>query len=74
VVAGRSGGSPDAVVEGVTGHLVDGRCVPAVTEAVAALLLDRDRARAMGAAGRQWVQREWRWDVQAQRLRDLLTG
>lgn len=74
VVAGRSGGSPDAVQDGVTGHLVDGRSVDQVADAVAGLLLDRDRARAMGRAGRDWVARQWRWDVLAQRLRALLAG
>jgi phosphatidyl-myo-inositol dimannoside synthase len=72
VVAGRSGGSPDAVLDGETGHVVDGTCVAAVASAVADLLADPERARAMGRAGRAWVEREWRWDVLAQRLRGLL--
>jgi len=74
VVAGRSGGAPDAVLDGRTGHVVDGRSVAEVGDAVAGLLLDRDRARAMGRAGREWVAREWRWDVLAERLRTLLAG
>ncbi len=74
VVAGRSGGSPDAVLDGETGHVVDGRSVAEVAAAVAGLLADPDRARAMGAAGRAWVEREWRWDVLAGRLRTLLAG
>jgi phosphatidylinositol alpha-1,6-mannosyltransferase len=74
VVAGRSGGSPDAVLDGETGHVVDGTAVPAVARAVAGLLADPEGARRMGAAGRQWVEREWRWDVLAGRLRELLHG
>ena len=74
VVAGRSGGSPDAVLDGRTGSVVDGRSVVEVTDAVAGLLADPDRARAMGRAGRDWVEREWRWDVLAGRLRELLAG
>ena len=74
VVAGRSGGSPDAVREGETGHVVDGRSMREVTDAVADLLQDRERARALGAAGRAWVERDWRWEVQAGRLRSLLAG
>ncbi|MCW2679784.1 MAG: glycosyl transferase group 1 [Frankiales bacterium] len=74
VVAGRSGGSPDAVLDGETGHVVDGTSVPAVASSVAALLSDPVRARAMGQAGRAWVEREWRWDVLAGRLRELLAG
>ena len=72
VVAGRSGGSPDAVLDGRTGHLVDGRSVEQVAAAVAGLLADPERAAAMGAAGRAWVEQEWRWDVLAGRLRLLL--
>lgn len=74
VVAGRSGGSPDAVLDGTTGHLVDGTSVEAVADAVAGLLEDRVRARAMGLDGRSWVEEEWRWDVLAARLRTLLAG
>jgi phosphatidylinositol alpha-1,6-mannosyltransferase len=74
VVAGRSGGSPDAVLDGETGHVVDGTAVAVVADTVASLLADPHRATAMGAAGRDWVEREWRWDVLAQRLRALLAG
>ncbi len=74
VVAGRSGGSPDAVLEGETGYVVDGTSVREVADAVAGLLSDRERARRMGSAGRDWVEREWRWDVLAERLRALLVG
>jgi phosphatidylinositol alpha-1,6-mannosyltransferase len=74
VVAGRSGGSPDAVLDGTTGHLVDGTSVQQVADAVAGLLEDPAKARAMGADGRSWVEAEWRWDVLAARLRTLLAG
>jgi phosphatidylinositol alpha-1,6-mannosyltransferase len=53
---------------------VDGRSLAQVTDAVADLLLDRDRAARTGQAGRAWVEREWRWDVLAARLRGLLAG
>jgi phosphatidylinositol alpha-1,6-mannosyltransferase len=72
VVAGRSGGAPETVREGETGYVVDGHDVPAVSAAVAGLLEDPALAAAMGAKGRAWVEREWRWDVLAGRLRDLL--
>jgi phosphatidylinositol alpha-1,6-mannosyltransferase len=74
VVAGRSGGSSDAVVEGKTGLLVDGRDLDDVVEAVAGLLADPGRAASMGAAGREWVERAWRWDVLADELWALLAG
>ncbi len=74
VVAGRSGGSPDAVLEGTTGYVVDGTAVPEVAARITTLLADPVAARAMGAAGRAWVEQSWRWDVLAARLRALLAG
>jgi len=71
VVAGISGGAPEAVRHGETGLVVR---PGEVAGAVAGLLADPERARAMGAKGRAWVETEWRWDVLAGRLRDLLAG
>jgi phosphatidyl-myo-inositol dimannoside synthase len=72
VVAGDSGGAPDAVRDGETGYVVGGRDVAAVADRVAALLADPALARRLGAAGRGWVEREWRWEAQAERMRALL--
>jgi phosphatidylinositol alpha-1,6-mannosyltransferase len=55
-----------------TGLVVDGCSVTAIAEAVIGLLTDRDRAAAMGAAGRDWVTAQWRWDTLAVRLAELL--
>jgi phosphatidylinositol alpha-1,6-mannosyltransferase len=74
VVAGDSGGAPDAVIEGETGYVVGGRDVPAIARRVADLLGDPDRAKAMGAAGRAWVEREWRWEQQADRMQSLIAS
>ncbi|MFJ9950310.1 glycosyltransferase family 4 protein [Kitasatospora sp. NPDC091207] len=73
VVAGRSGGAPDAVLDGVTGAVVDGRSPAAVAAAVGRILgaPAADRAR-MGAAGRRWVRAEWSWEASARRLAELL--
>src|SRR5437868_1981858 len=72
VVAGDSGGAPDAVLDGETGLVVPGRSVARVADAVAGLLADPAEAQKMGARGRAWVEREWRWDLQAARLGTLL--
>ncbi|MGP4054226.1 glycosyltransferase family 4 protein [Mycobacterium sp. 4D054] len=72
VVAGRSGGAPETVVDGQTGVVVDGWDVGAIAAAVGDLLADPARAAAMGAAGRQWVVDNWRWTRQAERLARLL--
>jgi phosphatidylinositol alpha-1,6-mannosyltransferase len=74
VVAGESGGAPETVQEGRTGHVVDGRDIPALATTVAGLLADPGRATQMGAAGRAWMQREWAWPGRVARLRALLAG
>lgn len=74
VLAGDSGGAPDAVLEGETGWVVPGRSVPAVADRLATLLADRDAGRSVGEKGRAWVEREWRWDTLAARLTTLLQG
>ncbi|MCW2675040.1 MAG: hypothetical protein JWR70_80 [Modestobacter sp.] len=61
VVAGTSGGAPETVREGVTGHVVEPRSPAAVAAAVIGLLDDPAQARAMGAAGRAWVEQRWSW-------------
>lgn len=58
VVAGAEGGVPDIVAAGTAGLLVEGRAPRAFAAAVAALLNDPERRRAMGrAAQRRTVER-----------------
>jgi phosphatidylinositol alpha-1,6-mannosyltransferase len=72
VVAGRSGGAPDAVLDGETGLVVDGRSIEGIAEAVSGLLRDPERAQQMGEKGRAWVEQEWQWDTVAARFAALL--
>ena len=74
VVAGDSGGAPDAVLDGETGTVVNGRSVPEVARALIDLLTDPERARRMGERGRAWVEEEWRWEQQSARLDHILKG
>jgi glycosyltransferase involved in cell wall biosynthesis len=59
VVARRVGALPETVVDGVTGLLVGDDRAESVTAALAAILTDRARARAMGAAGRERAEAEF---------------
>ncbi len=74
VVAGDSGGAPEAVLEGETGTVVAERDVPEIARAVAGLLTDRDRAARWGNAGREWIQGHWNWQRSADRLAALLSA
>jgi phosphatidylinositol alpha-1,6-mannosyltransferase len=66
VLAGDSGGSPETVIPGVTGFIVSD--VHAIVEGLEILLSDPDAARAMGAAGRRFVEDEFTWERVIERL------
>ncbi|MFE9646607.1 glycosyltransferase family 4 protein [Streptomyces sp. NPDC006365] len=72
VVAGDSGGAPDAVLDGETGWVVRGGSPEAAAERIVTLLGDAELRRRMGERGRQWVEETWRWDLLAEKLRTLL--
>ncbi|MFH9422762.1 glycosyltransferase family 4 protein [Streptomyces sp. NPDC017529] len=72
VVAGDSGGAPDAVLDGETGYVVPGGSPTVAAERVVALLKDPAARRRMGERGRAWVEEKWRWDLLAERLKELL--
>jgi phosphatidylinositol alpha-1,6-mannosyltransferase len=74
VIAGDSGGAPDAVRDGETGYVVSGDDTDALTERLVTLLRDPGLRARMGQAGRAWVERDWRWDVLAERLTAMLNG
>ena len=72
VLAGNSGGAPDAVLEGVTGFCVDGTNVAEIASAVIEICSDAERASHMGAAGRNWIVDQWRWDLWSKEFNELL--
>ena len=72
VVAGSSGGAPDAVVQGVTGLVVDGTNNTEIADAIVALLNNPEDAKKMGAAGRQWIVDNWRWEIWSTEFNKLL--
>jgi phosphatidylinositol alpha-1,6-mannosyltransferase len=74
VVAGRSGGAPETVQDGVTGLVANGWDVDEIATAVGEILADPERAARMGAAGRSWAVDNWQWRSQAARLAGLLAG
>lgn len=72
VVAGRSGGTPETLIDEETGFVVDPRSPSEVAARICWLLDDRDRARAMGLAGRAHVRSAFDADRAARRLVELL--
>ncbi len=72
VIAGDSGGAPDAVLDGETGYVVSGDDTRSLADRINRLLANPSLAKAMGAKGRAWVERSWQWPAVGQELRMLL--
>jgi phosphatidylinositol alpha-1,6-mannosyltransferase len=72
VVAGDSGGAPDAVLDGETGWVVRGGSPSEAADRIITLLGDAELRRRMGERGREWVEEKWRWDLLAEHLKNLL--
>ena len=72
VVAGDSGGAPEAVLDGETGIVASGHHPQAVASAITYLLDNPSHAKQMGKAGLAWVGDEWRWSRLAAALREEL--
>jgi phosphatidyl-myo-inositol dimannoside synthase len=72
-VAGLSGGSHEAVLDGVTGVVVDRpNNVRSAADAIGALLRNPDQRAAMGTASRQRAVAECTYDLLAERLMKTL--
>ena len=72
VIAGSSGGAPDAVEDGKTGQVVDGRDTTAIARSVIKFLKDPEGSKRMGEYGRTWVVEKWRWQIWSEAFERLL--
>jgi phosphatidyl-myo-inositol dimannoside synthase len=74
-LGGRSGGVPDAIVDRVTGLLVEPTSVEEVADAIVRIGRDTTLARRLGKAGRRRVYDSYRYaDIAAGILDGILTG
>jgi phosphatidylinositol alpha-1,6-mannosyltransferase len=72
VVGGRSGGVPDAIVDGVTGLLVNPHNPEDIANSLAQLLTNKDLANRLGQQGRSWVIKDFGWVRVADRVQEIL--
>ena len=72
VVATESGGAAEAVVNGETGIVAPQKDVVAIADAIIALFNDPTLAGQLGLKGRERVQREFQWKVQAEKLMSII--
>ena len=70
-VAGDSGGVRSAVRDGETGIVVPPTDLDAIADAIRSLLLNPDRRKKMGLAGRHAVETHYNWDRVARDTREF---
>ena len=73
VIGGKSGGSYEAIVDGVTGYLVNPLDLEELTMRIKELLTDKEAARAMGGRGRKRLEESFQWRDRAKTLESILT-
>ena len=64
VIAGNSGGAPEAIIDGETGFLVNPESVDDVSDRIITLLNNSALRTQMGAAGREWAGK-FTWEASA---------
>ena len=72
-VTGRSGGTPEAVIDRKTGFVVDATDPAWLANAVVELLVDDGLHRSMGKAAREHVEREFSADIPPRPLLDWMS-
>jgi phosphatidylinositol alpha-1,6-mannosyltransferase len=72
VLAGNSGGAPDAVIQNTTGLVVNGTDNKQIASAAIELLTNVESSQKMGIAGRQWINDNWRWEIWSKDFEDVL--
>jgi len=72
VIGGAHGGAPEVIGDGVTGYVVQHGDPVQLATSIDALLSDPEAARRMGEAGRQRVEKEFRFNVFAKAFKKLL--
>ena len=72
VVVGNSGGAPDAVKDGITGSVVNGRRTRKIANEIIKIL--EGKPTMMGGLGREWALAYWTWDNWSKKFNELIHG
>jgi len=71
VIGGRSGGTPEAIVEGKTGYLVDPSDDQELRDALHTLLNDGQLRKTMGSAGMHRARTQFSWETRASIIQEI---
>jgi phosphatidylinositol alpha-1,6-mannosyltransferase len=68
VIGGRSGGTADSILEGVTGYRVDPLNIDEVASCIIKILKDEQLRKTLGRNGRKWVEKSFDWSEKSKQL------
>lgn len=68
VIGGKSGGTEDSIVDGVTGYRVDPHNIEDVAKSIIKVLKDTELRETLGRNGREWVIKNCDWREKARQL------
>ena len=71
-ITGTSGGTREAIIDGVTGDLIDANDSQQIVQAVCRMFDNPRRCESLGRAGRQRVEQAFDWPILARQLERAL--
>ena len=71
VIAGRSGGTSEAVKHGISGELIDPKNLDQLVAAIRGFVVNAERGEFMGRLGRKRAATEFDWKARARELRNI---
>ncbi|ODS34580.1 MAG: mannosyltransferase B [Candidatus Scalindua rubra] len=74
VIGGKSGGIEDAVIDGITGLLVNPDDVEKISKTITMLLKDKKYASELGKNGRNRVECELDWEIVGKKIEEILVN
>ncbi|NCQ16258.1 glycosyltransferase family 4 protein [Candidatus Falkowbacteria bacterium] len=74
VIAGKSGGVPDAVIDGLNGLMVDPEDVGEISQAIIKLAQNPDLRQKLGERGRTRAINEFNWEKQINKIYQFLNN
>ena len=72
VIAGDSGGAPDAVIEGISGFVLNAKKESLLVEKIVELLVNKELSNRLGKQGRSWIEKQWQWPSRHLQIKKLL--
>lgn len=72
IVAGNSGGAPETVRHGYSGFVVDAEAPEELYQSLLKILTDEPFAKRLGAYGREWVNRNFQWEKEVEKLEEKI--